>query len=127
MPRLDATTYDEKKQIYGPETVNVRPVFPLGNLFPKDFIWYEDQAPYAGSTDATVADVSGELTMEEIIQEWEDKYPGLLVMGDEIEEKIKRFEEKFSISSQDLLQLIEKGEAPDNEDVMEWIILLDFR
>jgi hypothetical protein len=87
--------------------------------------WQPGATVQEGTTDST--DDQGEQTMSQIIQQWEESNPGLLIMGDEIEVRIRGFEERFGMSSDELLHRIEQGECPESTEIMEWRILLDLR
>lgn len=46
---------------------------------------------------------------------------------DEIEAIIKRYEQQFNISSEELLRLSDEGRAPDERGIVTWLLLLRYR
>jgi L-arabinose isomerase len=46
---------------------------------------------------------------------------------DEIETIIKRYEQQFNMSSEELLQLSDEGRASDERGIVTWLLLLRYR
>lgn len=49
------------------------------------------------------------------------------VTQEELDERIKRYEEQFGMTSEEFLEKWNKGEAPDTFETMLWSTLLDYR
>ena len=73
------------------------------------------------ATSELLTKTKGRLNRQERPQEEDDSS---LLSNEEITAQIASYEKKFGMSSQEFLQRMENGTAPDTFETMDWMILL---
>jgi hypothetical protein len=65
-------------------------------------------------------------SFEEWLAEWKAEQPEAYVSKDELSQEIANYEKKYGMSSDELLRRIQEGTAPENSEIMDWKILLEW-
>lgn len=62
---------------------------------------------------------------EQWLFEWESEEPHVFMSKKQIKEEILWYEKKYGLMSETLLELVREDSAPDNNEISDWLILLE--
>jgi hypothetical protein len=72
----------------------------------------------------TVSD-EPEYSDEEWLSKWKSEEPDIFISKYDIRNQISQYEEKYNLTSETLLNLVREDKVPDNNDINDWLILLE--
>ena len=61
------------------------------------------------------------------LEKWQAESPEVFMTDDEVDAQILEYEQKFNMSSEELLRCIKEGSAPDEDGIIDWKLLLKYR